>query len=108
MRRMPQHNDSLSRLFPLLIPPNCSLCVHVYECVFACVCFIIHRLSFRPLTLCMWSTHSWNIGPVHIVSFSTEVYFYLKYGQDLLFKQYEWLQKDLEVLRYCPLTPSLI
>lgn len=40
---------------------------------------------------------SWNIGPAHIISFSTEVYFYLEYGLDLLFKQYEWLKKDLEV-----------
>ncbi|XP_046711142.1 acid phosphatase type 7 isoform X2 [Silurus meridionalis] len=37
----------------------------------------------------------WNIGSAHIISFSTEVYFYLEYGLDLLFKQYEWLQKDL-------------
>lgn len=48
----------------------------------------------------MWSTHSWNIGPVHIISFSTEVYFFIKSGLDLLFKQYEWLQKDLEVLHF--------
>lgn len=40
---------------------------------------------------------SWNIGPAHIISFSTEVYFYLEYGLDLLFRQYEWLKKDLEV-----------
>lgn len=43
------------------------------------------------------SVCSWNIGSAHIISFSTEVYFYLEYGLDLLFKQYEWLQKDLEV-----------
>lgn len=41
--------------------------------------------------------HSWNLGPVHIISLSTEVYFYLEFGLELLFKQYEWLRKDLEV-----------
>lgn len=41
--------------------------------------------------------HSWNLGPVHMVSLSTEVYFYLEFGLDLLFKQYQWLQQDLEV-----------
>lgn len=41
--------------------------------------------------------HSWNLGPAHIISLSTEVYFYLEFGLELLFKQYEWLQKDLEV-----------
>lgn len=41
--------------------------------------------------------HSWNLGPVHIISLSTEVYFYLEFGLELLFKQYEWLRRDLEV-----------
>lgn len=41
--------------------------------------------------------HSWNLGPAHIISLSTEVYFYLEFGLELLFKQYEWLRKDLEV-----------
>lgn len=40
---------------------------------------------------------SWDIGPVHIISFSTEVYFYPEFGKDLISKQYEWLKKDLEV-----------
>uniref|UniRef100_A0A8D3C4V7 Purple acid phosphatase n=1 Tax=Scophthalmus maximus TaxID=52904 RepID=A0A8D3C4V7_SCOMX len=39
---------------------------------------------------------SWNLGSAHIISFSTEVYFYLEFGLELLFKQYEWLKKDLE------------
>uniref|UniRef100_A0A3P8UJ37 Purple acid phosphatase n=1 Tax=Cynoglossus semilaevis TaxID=244447 RepID=A0A3P8UJ37_CYNSE len=38
----------------------------------------------------------WNLGSAHIVSISTEVYFYLEFGLELLFKQYEWLKKDLE------------
>ncbi|XP_060789936.1 acid phosphatase type 7 [Neoarius graeffei] len=52
------------------------------------------RFSMPGETESLW--YSWNIGSAHIISFSTEVYFYLKYGLDLLFKQYEWLQKDLE------------
>lgn len=40
---------------------------------------------------------SWNLGSAHIISLSTEVYFYLEFGLELLFKQYEWLKKDLEV-----------
>ncbi|XP_067019476.1 acid phosphatase type 7-like isoform X2 [Acropora muricata] len=38
----------------------------------------------------------WNIGPVHIISFSTELYYYLKYGFELLVQQYKWLQRDLK------------
>lgn len=53
-----------------------------------------NRFSMPGNTESLW--YSWNIGPVHIVSFSTEVYFYLHYGLELVFKQYEWLQKDLE------------
>lgn len=44
---------------------------------------------------------SWNLGSAHIVSISTEVYFYLEFGLELLFKQYEWLKKDLEVFALC-------
>ncbi|XP_046711143.1 acid phosphatase type 7 isoform X3 [Silurus meridionalis] len=51
------------------------------------------RFSMPGETESLW--YSWNIGSAHIISFSTEVYFYLEYGLDLLFKQYEWLQKDL-------------
>uniref|UniRef100_A0A3Q3VUA8 Purple acid phosphatase n=1 Tax=Mola mola TaxID=94237 RepID=A0A3Q3VUA8_MOLML len=40
--------------------------------------------------------YSWNLGSAHIISLSTEVYFYLEFGLELLFNQYEWLKKDLE------------
>lgn len=45
----------------------------------------------------MVCVRSWNLGPAHIISLSTEVYFYLEFGLELLFRQYEWLRKDLEV-----------
>ncbi|XP_031557854.1 acid phosphatase type 7-like isoform X2 [Actinia tenebrosa] len=40
--------------------------------------------------------YSWNIGPAHIISFSTELYYFLQYGIEQLVNQYKWLQKDLE------------
>uniref|UniRef100_UPI003EB79A87 acid phosphatase type 7 precursor n=1 Tax=Danio rerio TaxID=7955 RepID=UPI003EB79A87 len=53
------------------------------------------RFSMPGDTEGLW--YSWNVGPAHIISFSTEVYFYyLEYGLDLLFRQYEWLRADLQ------------
>uniref|UniRef100_A0A646QDP2 Purple acid phosphatase n=1 Tax=Hemiscolopendra marginata TaxID=943146 RepID=A0A646QDP2_9MYRI len=40
--------------------------------------------------------YSWNIGPAHIVSFSTEYYFYLEYGWQQIIEQYKWLENDLK------------
>ncbi|KAL9953577.1 hypothetical protein ACROYT_G041018 [Oculina patagonica] len=40
--------------------------------------------------------YSWDIGPAHIISFSTEVYFFLEYGLEQIVQQYEWLEKDLQ------------
>ncbi|CAJ0934669.1 unnamed protein product [Ranitomeya imitator] len=53
-----------------------------------------NRFSMPGNTEGLW--YSWDLGPAHIISFSTEVYFYLKYGQELVAKQYRWLQKDLQ------------
>lgn len=53
-----------------------------------------NRFSMPGKTESLW--YSWNIGPAHIISLSTELYFYLDYGQDLIFKQYDWLEKDLK------------
>ncbi|CAG2161782.1 unnamed protein product, partial [Oppiella nova] len=39
-----------------------------------------------------WST---NIGPAHIVSISTEFYYYPKYGTHQIENQYRWLERDL-------------
>ncbi|CAB1330857.1 unnamed protein product [Coregonus sp. 'balchen'] len=54
-----------------------------------------NRFSMPGQTESLW--YSWNVGSAHIISLSTEIYFFLDYGVDLLFKQYEWLKKDLEV-----------
>ncbi|XP_026165245.1 acid phosphatase type 7 [Mastacembelus armatus] len=53
-----------------------------------------NRFTMPGQTESLW--YSWNLGSAHIISFSTEVYFYLEFGLELLFKQYEWLKKDLE------------
>ncbi|RZC32767.1 iron/zinc purple acid phosphatase-like protein, partial [Asbolus verrucosus] len=36
-----------------------------------------------------------NLGPLHIISISTEVYYFLNYGIKQLVFQYEWLKEDL-------------
>ena len=43
------------------------------------------------------SFFSWNVGPAHIISISTEVYFFYQYGIEQIVQQYEWLEKDLQV-----------
>ncbi|KAH0631617.1 hypothetical protein JD844_006038 [Phrynosoma platyrhinos] len=52
------------------------------------------RFSMPGNTESLW--YSWNVGPAHIISFSTEVYFYLEYGWELVAKQFQWLEQDLQ------------
>ncbi|XP_004396453.1 PREDICTED: iron/zinc purple acid phosphatase-like protein [Odobenus rosmarus divergens] len=40
--------------------------------------------------------YSWDLGPAHIISFSTEVYFFLSYGHHLVERQFHWLESDLQ------------
>ena len=40
-----------------------------------------------------------NIGPVHLISFSTEFYYFLEYGFNQVKTQYEWLKNDLKVFK---------
>lgn len=36
-------------------------------------------------------------GPIHLIAFSTEFYYFLEYGLSQIGRQYEWLEKDLIV-----------
>ena len=38
-----------------------------------------------------------NIGPMHLVSISSEYYYYTEYGWEQIIRQYEWLERDLIV-----------
>lgn len=40
--------------------------------------------------------YSFDLGPVHFIGISTEVYYFLNYGFKQLVKQYDWLEKDLK------------
>jgi hypothetical protein len=42
---------------------------------------------------------SFNVGPVHVISFSTEFYYYVEYGFEQILNQFEWIEKDLIVLK---------
>jgi len=42
--------------------------------------------------------YSYNVGPIHFISFSTEFYYFLEYGIKPVIKQYEWLKNDLMVI----------
>ncbi|VDP72954.1 unnamed protein product [Echinostoma caproni] len=40
--------------------------------------------------------YSFNLGPAHIIAFSTEFYYYVYYGWQQLYNQFEWLKNDLQ------------
>ena len=39
--------------------------------------------------------YSFNMGPVHFIAISTEVYYFMNYGLKTLINQYQWIEKDL-------------
>lgn len=39
--------------------------------------------------------YSFDMGPVHFISISTELYYFMNYGLKPLVFQYQWLEKDL-------------
>ena len=41
--------------------------------------------------------YSFDVGPVHLVSVSTEFYYYVNYGFKMVANQYKWFVEDLEV-----------
>nr|QGW52015.1 acid phosphatase type 7A [Dugesia japonica] len=40
--------------------------------------------------------YSYNVGPIHFISISTEYYFYVNYGLMQLLNQYKWLAEELK------------
>lgn len=40
--------------------------------------------------------YNFNMGPVHFIGFSTEIYYFMNYGLKQLVAQYDWLEKDLQ------------
>ena len=45
--------------------------------------------------------YSVNIGPIHLIGFSTEFYYFFEYGFKQIKTQYNWLENDLKVIIYC-------
>ncbi|KAJ1524563.1 hypothetical protein ONE63_011050 [Megalurothrips usitatus] len=52
------------------------------------------RFSMPGDTEGLW--YSFNMGPIHFVSLTTEVYYNFNYGMKQLVKQYYWLENDLK------------
>ena len=44
--------------------------------------------------------YCFNLGLAHIISLSTEVYYYTNYGYDQIQTQLNWLKADLKVSGY--------
>ncbi|XP_014669644.1 PREDICTED: iron/zinc purple acid phosphatase-like protein [Priapulus caudatus] len=40
--------------------------------------------------------YSWNLGPIHFISISTEFYYFIQYGFWQIVRQYQWLERDLK------------
>ena len=40
---------------------------------------------------------SFDVGPIHFISISTEYYYYINYGIKMVAKQYKWIIEDLKV-----------
>ena len=50
-----------------------------------------------PLYILYTQTHSWDVGPAHIISINTEFYFFVWDGLHLISEQYWWLEEDLKL-----------
>ena len=40
--------------------------------------------------------YSFDVGPVHVIGFSSEFYFFVEYGWAQIAAQYQWLENDLK------------
>lgn len=40
--------------------------------------------------------YSFDVGPAHIIGFSTEFYYFYEYGWTQIVRQYQWLEEDLK------------
>ena len=38
---------------------------------------------------------SFNVGPAHVIGFSSEFYYYTEFGFEQIVNQYKWLEQDL-------------
>nr|CAD7203935.1 unnamed protein product [Timema douglasi] len=54
-----------------------------------------NRFSMPGNTEGLW--YSFDVGPIHFISISTEVYYFLEYGFELLTRQFNWLKEDLKI-----------
>ena len=61
------------------------------------ISMIILPVYMIPTKLCCPWMHSWNVGPVHIISIDSEVYFFLWDGLSLIGEQFRWLEEDLKL-----------
>uniref|UniRef100_A0A915K6D4 Purple acid phosphatase n=1 Tax=Romanomermis culicivorax TaxID=13658 RepID=A0A915K6D4_ROMCU len=73
---------ALKRLFPLEAFPCCNFSNYV------------HRFSMPNGESNLF--YSFDLGPAHFVAFSTEFYFYVKYGWSQIVNQFQWLNEDLK------------
>ena len=39
--------------------------------------------------------YSYNVGPAHVIVYSSEFYYFVGYGWEQIANQYEWLKSDL-------------
>lgn len=53
----------------------------------------MHSQGHNEINNHFWS---YNIGPVHLVAFSTEFHYFTQYGTHQIMNQYRWLEEDLK------------
>lgn len=59
-----------------------------------------HTKSLVPPNFQYYCVYSVDIGPVHLISFNSEFYYFVQYGWEQIIQQYKWLERDL-IVSYC-------